>query len=123
MKFNFSDIIETIRIKEESATVKVLVAAGKENDIHVMIAPSIMVSGYGSNAKEAEQSFKHNMGLFCKDILALSLSTRNQYLKKLGFEVQKYQTKNFSKMFVDANGVLQGLDKDTMRTTMLEAVA
>lgn len=121
MSFNFTEIREFIRIKGDKINIKVLTASGKDNDTFVIISPALLVSGYGSTEVEAKESFEHNMELFCKDFLDLPIEQREKYLKTLGFAKEKYRNKNFSKIYVDENGVLQGLEQSTLRTSILEA--
>src|SRR5690554_2023854 len=116
MSFDFIEFEEHIRIKDGKINIRTFTASGKDGDYYVVISPSLLVSGYGSSASEAEKSFKHNMREFCTDILNLSTEKRNTYLKSLGFKKEKFKTKNFSKTYVDENGVLQGLDQKTIKT-------
>lgn len=111
MSFQFKQFVETIRIKDNKINLNVVATSGKDGDYFVMISPTIMVSGYGETIEEAQQSFEHNMAVFCKDVLNLNQIERNLYLKKLGFEREKFKTKNFSKLYVDENGALQGLEQ------------
>ena len=120
MSFNFTAIRESLRIKGGKINIKVLTASGKEANTFVIVAPALLISGYGSTEIKAEESFKHNMELFCKDFLELSTEQRNSYLIKLGFTREKFKTKNFSKFYVDENGVLHGLE-GSVKTSMLEA--
>lgn len=111
MSFHFKQFVETIRIKGKKINLNVVATSGKDGEHFVMISPTIMVSGYGNTIEEANESFEHNMVVFCKDILALNQINRDIYLKNLGFERKKFQTKNFSKLYVDENGALQGLEQ------------
>lgn len=122
MRFNFNDIKESIKIKNDRLLIKCMVLSGKEGDHFITVSPTLMVSGYGSTAKEADESFQENMRLFCDDILKVSQSDRNTYLKSLGFVQEKFHRKNFSKTYVDTNGVLQGFDEGTVKTSLLETV-
>jgi hypothetical protein len=121
MNFNFTEIREYLRIKGSKINIHILTASGKDGDSFVIISPTLLVSGYGSNEIEAKESFQHNMELFCKDFIELSTEQKESYLRKLGFVKEKYKTKNFSKLYVDENGALQGLEQRTLITSMLEA--
>jgi hypothetical protein len=121
MSFNFTEIKETIRIKQGKIRINVITASGKDGEHFIVVTPSLLVSGYGNTSEEAQQSFKHNMVLFCKDLLALNHDVRDAELRKLGFVQEKLATKNFSKAYVDENGVLQGLEPNTKKVSMLEA--
>ncbi len=121
MSINFNDIIETVRVKENTISIKAIVATGKEGDHFIAISPSILVSGYGSSKEEAQQSFQENLELFCQDLMTLTNEQREIELTKLGFARVKYHNKNYSKSYVDENGVLQGFEPGTLKTSMLEA--
>lgn len=122
MSFNFTEIREFLRIKGGKISIKVLTTSGKDGDSFVIISPTLLVSGYGSSEIEAKESFQHSMELFCKDFIELSTDQRDNYLRKLGFTKEKFKTKNFSKLYVDEKGVLQGLEQSTLKTSMLEAI-
>ena len=121
MSFNIQDIKESIRIKGNNIKINVLIASGKEGDHYVVVSPALLVSGYGYSEEEAKQSFQENIETFCEDLVKLSTERRLIELKKLGFTHEKLHNKNFSKLYVDENGVLQGLEPSTLRTSMLEA--
>lgn len=121
MNIKVNDIIETIRIKESSIVVKAIVASGKEGEHFIVISPAILVSGYGYTLKEAEESFQENVNLFCQDLMKLTNEQREIELTKLGFSKVKFHNKNYSKSYIDENGVLQGFEPGTLKTSMLEA--
>ncbi|MFA9191155.1 hypothetical protein AAGV28_07200 [Flavobacterium sp. FZUC8N2.13] len=119
MSFNIEDIKETIRIKGDHIKINVMIASGKEGEHHIVVSPALLVSGYGSTPEEAKESFHENIKLFCEDLLTLPNDKKLIELKKLGFTQEKFAHKNFSKLYVDENGVLQGLE--TVKTQRLEA--
>ena len=121
MSINFNDIIETVRIKSNTISIKAIVATGKEGEYFIAISPAILVSGYGNSKEEAQQSFQDNLYLFCQDLLSLTNEQREIELTKLGFAKVKFHNKNYSKSYVDENGVLQGFEPGTLKTSMLEA--
>lgn len=120
MGLSFKETEEFIRIKSRSVTIRIQVASGKDGEYYVSVAPSLLVSGYGNTEEESRESFMHNMELFCQDILNLKSDQRTSYLKKLGFSAQRFKTKNFSKVYIDTNGVLQGFEPSTVKQTTLE---
>ena len=121
MSFNFTEIRESVKIKGDKINIKVLTVSGKDGDNFVIISPTLLVSGYGLNETEAKQSFQYNIELFYKDLLQLSSEQRNSHLKNLGFIKGKFKTKNFSKLYVDENGLLHGLEQSTLKTSILKA--
>jgi hypothetical protein len=117
---DFKDISDTIRIKSNSINLNLMVTSGIDHGHFVIISPSIMVSGYGSSEEEAKHSFEHNIHLFCKEIIELAKDKRDAYLLKLGFSKNLFRTKNYSKLYVDENGVIQGLDPDTIKSSIVK---
>ncbi|MEO8112464.1 MAG: hypothetical protein ABI594_20615 [Ginsengibacter sp.] len=112
--------IETIRIKSDSISVKLVIATGKEGDFYVVISPSANVSGYGKTKKEAAESFNENVQTFLADLMRLSKDERERELLNLGFHKERFKNKNFSKVYVDENGVLNHFDEGTVEKKILE---
>lgn len=106
---------DTLRIKGGVLTVEATVISGKEGDHFASIVPSLMISGYGSTEQEATDSLDENMETFCEDFMKLSDEQRNSELIKLGFSQVLCSTKNFSKLYVDENGLLKGLENITKK--------
>lgn len=123
MDFKEIPTVETIRIKNQKIAVSVMVAFGRSGNHFIEISPTISVSGYGKTAQEAKESLHHNLIVFLQDVMAMSSSQRDAYLKSLGFEKEKYAQKNFSKMFIDKDGALQGIEEGTLKTKMLATEA
>ena len=114
---------DTLRIKGGVLTVEATVISGKDGDYFVSIVPSLMISGYGSTEQEATDSLDENMETFCEDFMKLSNEQRKSELIKLGFTQVPYHTKNFSKLYVDENGLLQGLENVTIKKNKQYTVA
>lgn len=107
--------VDTIRIKGADLNLEATVVSGKEGEHFVSIIPSLMISGYGATEQEAIESLDENVETFCEDFVKLSLEQRKAELIKLGFKPVPFHRKNFSKLFVDENGLLQGLENVTIR--------
>lgn len=120
MALNFKDIKETVRIKGNTLSIKILSATGKEGEHFVTVSPALLVSGYGATEEEAKKSFEENLRLFCEDFLKLNPTQREAELFKLGFAKVKFHNKDYSKSYVDENGVLQSFEPGTLRAAMLE---
>lgn len=114
---------DTIRIKGSTLLIEATVVSGKEGDIFVSIVPSLMISGYGSTPEEATESLDVSMEAFCEDFMKLSTEQRKIELVKLGFSQVPYHNKNFSKLYVDENGILQGLENVTIKQKKQFSVA
>ncbi|WP_051220720.1 hypothetical protein [Flavobacterium filum] len=114
---------DTVRIKGGILTVQATVISGKEGEHFVSIIPSLMISGYGSTEEEAMESLDENMETFCEDFMKLNQDQRKSELIKLGFTQVRYHSKNFSKLYVDENGLLQGLENVTIKKNKQYQVA
>ncbi len=114
---------DTLRIKGGVLTVEATVISGKDGEHFVSIIPSLMISGYGSTEQEAMDSLDENMETFCEDFMKMSNEQRKTELIKLGFSQVPYHTKNFSKLYVDENGLLQGLENVTIKRNKQYKVA
>lgn len=106
---------DTIRIKGGDLTLEATVVSGKEGEHFISIIPSLMISGYGSTEQEAIDSLDENVETFCEDFMKLNAEQKKTELVKLGFSQVPYHSKNFSKLFIDENGLLQGLENVTIR--------
>jgi|LFEF01.1.fsa_nt_gb hypothetical protein len=114
---------DTVRIKGGILTIQATVISGKEGEHFVSIIPSLMISGYGSTEEEAMESLDENMETFCEDFMKLNQDQRKSELIKLGFTQVRYHSKNFSKLYVDENGLLQGLENVTIKKNKQYQVA
>lgn len=125
-KMNLKDLKDhkdLVRINKNSIHLKIAIFTGKEGDYFVTISPSLNVSGYGKTKKEAMQSFGENIELFCADLIALPKKRIEIELRKLGFIREKFQLKNFSKIYVDENGVLKNFEEGSIETSVLETTS
>lgn len=114
---------DTVRIKGGVLTVQATVISGKDGEHFVSIIPSLMISGYGSTEQEAMESLDENMETFCEDFMKLNQDQRRSELIRLGFTQVRYHSKNFSKLYVDENGLLQGLENVTIEKNKQYKVA
>lgn len=101
--------IEQIRMSRDSFLVKVNVITGQDGDFWVSISPSLNLSGYGETKEAAQESFQHHMVTFWEELKTLKMEKRDIMLKKLGWNNKIYAKKQYSKAYVDDNGVLQDL--------------
>lgn len=79
------------------------------------------MSSYGKTLDEAKQGFEENILTFVEDLLDLEIGIRNKVLREMGWNKAKILRKQFSKVFVDKYGVLQGLENSQLLS--LETVA
>lgn len=114
---------DTVRIKGGVLTVQATVISGKDGEYFVSIVPSLMISGYGSTEQQAMDSLDENMETFCEDFMKLNQDQRKAELIRLGFKQVRYHSKNFSKLYVDENGLLQGLENVTIKKNKQYQVA
>ena len=116
---NFKNV-DTIRVNSGKIHLHLLVYSGKEEDHFVMVSPSLMVSGYGSSFEEARDSFELNVKLYVSEFAALSLKAKESELLKLGFRQEALHHKNYSKSYIDANGVLKDFEAGSFQAQILE---
>lgn len=120
MGLNFKGFQEYVRIKNGALMIKAVIVSGKDGDFFVVVSPTLVVSGYGETEEDAKNSFESNMLLLCEDLMAITQEQRDIYLKELGFEKVKYHNKDYSKVYVDENGVLKGMDLGNLKISTVE---
>lgn len=113
--------IEEIKMSRDTFVVRINVITGEEGDFWVSISPSLNVSGYGETKEEAQESFHHHMQMFWEELKALKMDKRHLMLKNLGWDNKFYAKKQYSKAFVDENGVLQDLKFAEINSLVTEA--
>ncbi|MEZ4801625.1 MAG: hypothetical protein R2797_02550 [Gelidibacter sp.] len=113
--------IEQLKMSKDSFMVKINVITGQEGDFWISISPSLNVSGYGDTKEEAQESFKHHMNTFWEELKKLKMEERHLMLRNLGWNNKFYAKKQYSKAFVDENGVLQ--DLQSVEINSLETAA
>ncbi|MDR0791989.1 MAG: hypothetical protein LBE82_01675 [Chitinophagaceae bacterium] len=124
MQVKIHELKETIRIKHDEVNITALMAGYKDGEYYVYVSPTFLVSGYGENENEAYKSYLHNMEVFCEDLLSLSDKKRDGYLANtLGFKKEVLKSKKFSKLYVDRDGILHGLEADKIKTSIVEIAA
>jgi hypothetical protein len=101
--------IEQLKMSKDSFMVKINVITGQEGDFWISISPSLNVSGYGNSKEEAQESYHHHMNAFWDELKKLKMDQRHLMLKELGWTNKFYAKRQYSKAFVDDNGVLQDL--------------
>ena len=92
------------------------VIQGTEENIHVFFSPSANISGYGKTRAEAKKDFDYNVQIFFEDLFAMTASQRKSFLINLGWIEEKYANKNYSKAFVNDEGILEGLENPKIRS-------
>lgn len=117
--------VEQIKVDSKGIQgIRINVIVGQDNDGYFICqSPSLQVSGYGDNETEARKSFDENIRLFQEDMAALSNKKRLEYLHSLGWIKHKLFNKQYSKVFVDAEGILQGLNEPQVNAVEKELAA
>ena len=118
---NFPYDTEQLRITKNSISVRINVISGKDGEYWICISPSIDVSGYGKSIEEAKTSFDENMDVFFDDLIVLPSVEKKTVLREMGWRQKRYLKKQFSKAFVDEDGILQNLKQP--RLVSLETIA
>ncbi|MBW3519516.1 hypothetical protein [Flavobacterium sp. NKUCC04_CG] len=121
MSVTLQNIEETIRITETKIQLHFVVIEGREEAFFCIIAPTLMISGYGNTQKEATESFQHNVDVFIDDIATFTDQEREAFFTNLGFK--KDTLLNFSKAYRDETKVLQGFTSTTVKTAEVEIIS
>jgi hypothetical protein len=108
-------ITEQLKVSKHEVRARINVLTGQEGDIWVCYSSSLNTSGYGATKKEAEESFQHNLEVFCEYLLKLKSSQQQTELRNLGWDRKIYARKQFSKAYVDENGDLQNLTNTSVQ--------
>ena len=108
-------------MSKSTFSAKINVITGEEGDFWVSISPSLNVSGYGNSKEEAQESFHLHMQIFWEDLKGLKMDRRHLMLKNLGWNNKYFAKKQYSKVFIDENGVLQGLKSAEINSLESEA--
>lgn len=119
-KKNQKKLKDTIRIKNNKIELGFNVLKGKQGDYVLLFCPAVNLSGYGSTDKEANELLKENLVVFSEDVLSMNTTEREHFLASLGFKKERFHNKNFSKAYVDEDGILKNFDKGTVERQILQ---
>jgi hypothetical protein len=122
-KGEFENRVEFVRVNGGKISIGAVQISGKEGDHYINLLPSLFISGYGSTPQESQKSLKHNIDLFCEDLLNLSRHEIEKQLLKLGYKKEILKNKNFSKVFIDEKGVLQNFEEGTVNISVMETTS
>ncbi len=105
---------ETIKFKKNNEGADAIIRrfTFKDEKHFVCYAPSVNVSGYGDNEKEAEEDFFYQLNVFFEDLFELKLPQKKKVLAELGWNPVKYHNKQLSHAYIDPNGIIQNLQLD-----------
>jgi len=115
-----------IDLKKLNMAGKVRVFDFMDEGHHISYIPSLNLSGYGDTKQEAlDLLMKHVVKDFFEGLLTLSESQINEELKKLGWERSHFLNREFSKSYLDEDGVLRefNLPAETQIESQFLAVA
>ena len=74
----------------------------KDGEFYILHIPSLEISAYGDDYKEAMQMLKDSLDVFSEDVFNMPIDDAKKYLKKLGWMPSKFfkkkmeQTKKIS---------------------------
>jgi len=111
---------DTLRIKGDKLDARLNIISGKQGTHFLTYSPSLKISGFGNTKEEALEFIKMELQGFCEDIYSMNNTEREKYILSLGFQKEKFHSKNFSKAYVDQNGRLQDFDKGTVQLEVLQ---
>lgn len=81
----------------------------KETKQHIFFLPSLQVSGYGKTAEKAVEMAKFHIHDYFTHLATLQPKAIKAELSALGWKKGMFN-KDFSKVYVDGNGILQNLN-------------
>lgn len=114
---------DTLRLKGGQIYFSLNSYSGKQGEFIIYYVPSLKISGYGKTAEEAEEFLKIEIQVFCEDVLKMPIKEKEAFLASLGFEKEKFRSKNFSKAYVDENGMLKEFEEGTVERRILQMTA
>lgn len=94
----------------------------KDTEQYVYFSPSLDISGYGEKEELALEMIKFQINELFEHWIELAPKKRDIELQKLGWKKAWLKNKNFSKAFVDGDGVLQNfnaVDNKVERVTLV----
>lgn len=112
--------METLHIRTDYISAFIRVFQIKENDQYVLYIPSLEISGYGSTRKKAQEMLQVALDDFCGYLLKLKKDKMHLELSKLGWKRDKLHNKEFSKAYIDKDGLLRNLIMDTKKAEITE---
>lgn len=122
-KGNTISLEEKIKLSSHVITGNLKCYTGEQGEFWVSIIPSLNVSGYAKTEKESLDDLKMNVLVFCEDLFNINESQRKAELRNLGWTISKLFKKQFSKSYIDENGVLQNFDfPERVKKSIFEAV-
>lgn len=110
---------ESIRFHTEGSTISrvdfsigIISFLDKDTKMYVTYAPSLEVSGYGVNGEDALSMCKASIDESIEMLGKLPAKKAKEDLEKLGWKQNWIRHKNFSRSYVDVDGVLRGFNAD-----------
>lgn len=97
--------------KRVSGNFNALSFVDKDTKQYVIFVPSLEVSGYGSTLAKAKEMIDISLRDLCFHFVEMPKSDMEAELKKLGW-AKKMFNKQYSKLYVDEDGNLQGLNAE-----------
>jgi len=77
---------------------------------YVAYIPTLDISGYGENLKDATTMLQFSLEQFFVTLTALKPAQQKIELSKLGWKQNNFRTKEYSRMQVDVNGELKNFN-------------
>lgn len=105
---------ETLKINTRKGILKMQVNGlsfiDKDTNQHIIFIPSLELSAYGETKAKAKEMIIESFKLFSDHIIEMSDSARIEYIASLGWKRNSIFPKQFSKAYIDENGVLQNFN-------------
>ncbi len=110
----YSEVEDYIRIIPTKGSISMSVTTyeliSKEDKDVILYIPTLKIFGKANTLELAKDNLDAAANKFLRKLLKLSWPKVAMELKNLGWEQNKYKKKNFSKVYIDKNGILRDFD-------------
>lgn len=107
---DFPFATEQLKISRNNLKIRVNISSGQQGDTWVVYSPSLEISGYGASKQEAQETFKIEIEELGASLMNMTPVEQTKVLRALGWKKSRYFKKQFSKAYVDKDGILKDLD-------------
>lgn len=113
-------ITEQLKLSNRDIFIRINRIIGQKGDSWVVYSPSLEVSGYGATKEEAMETFELDMDGFVESLFQMSKKEQLSFLRELGWKKSRFFNKQYSKAYVDKDGLLQDMDLENVSLESME---
>ncbi|MES2544804.1 MAG: hypothetical protein V4548_07955 [Bacteroidota bacterium] len=104
------DIKEILLLTENNLKVNLKCFTGQQGEVWVTKIPSLNIAGYGQSEKESTLDVSANIEKLALDLFKLSSSKRKLEIRKLGWSLDKFFKKKYTKTSINEIEVIEDFD-------------